>query len=182
MMSRIASNLLLSSAGMLFCSAIVPTGAALAGSVLENTQETTVGAQATYDNNWAQSFQVTGNATVNGGGASIAPFATTDALPLPLPNSGTAVLNATVSIGPNSESANFQGNVEGSASISPAGSSNSVTLNQSPIDGVPAISLDLNNQPTSSFGAITTGDNIGTAGLQVQGTRKSVTSNSLTVF
>ena len=184
-MSRIAAKLFLSTAGMLVCSISGSTEVALAGSILENTQETTVGAQATYDNNWAQSFQVTGNASVNGGAGSqsIAPFAKVDGNPVTIPNSGTAVVNASIQICQlTCNGLEAGGTVQGEASITTAGASNSVSINQSTTNGLPSITLPPSEQPSTGFGAITTGDNIGTSSLQVSGSRKSITSNTLTVF
>ena len=176
-MIRIAAKVLSSAAGMLLCAVSVTPGTALAGSVLEVTQETTVGAQATYDNNWAQSFQVTGNASVNGGVGpqSIAPFSKVEGNHVVNPNSGTAELNATVQVYEGG------GTVDGKAKITTMGASNSVTLNRES-DGVPAITIDPSEQSSAGFGAIINGDNIGTASLQVQGVRRSINSNSLTVF
>jgi hypothetical protein len=74
------------------------------------------------------------------------------------------------------------GTVQGVASITTAGASNSVSINQSTSNGLPAITLNPSEQPSTGFGAITTGDNIGTSSLQVSGSRKSITSNTLTVF
>jgi hypothetical protein len=183
-MSNIAAKALLSAAGMLLCSFGVQTGTALAGSVLENTQETTVGAQATYDNNLSQSFQVTGNASVNGGVGpqSIAPFSKVEGNHVVNPNSGTAVLDASVQICQLfCDGFEAGGAVKAEGRITTAGASNSVTLNRES-DGVPAITIDPNEQSSAGFGAIITGDNIGTASLQGQGTRRSINSNSLTVF
>jgi hypothetical protein len=185
MMSNIAAKLLFTAAGMLVCSFSVSTEAALAGPTLENTQETNVGAQATYDNNWAQSFQVTGSASVNGGTGtqSIAPFSKVDGSPVTLPNSGTAVVNASIQICQlTCNGFEAGGTVQGEASITTAGASNSVSINQSTSNGLPAITLNPSEQPSTGFGAITTGDNIGTSSLQVSGSRKSITSNTLTVF
>jgi hypothetical protein len=73
------------------------------------------------------------------------------------------------------------GAVKAEGRITTTGASNSVTLNRES-NGVPAITLNTNEQSSAGFGAIITGDNIGTASLQTQGTRRSVNSNSLTVF
>jgi hypothetical protein len=184
-MIKIAAKMLLPAAGMLLCSLSVTTGASLAGSVLENTQETTVGSQATYDNSWAQTFQVTGNVSVNGGTGtqSIAPFAQT-AASVSIPNSGTAVLNSSAQVC-QQFCVGFEagGVVSGSASITPAGQSNNITLNSSNSNGLPAITLNANDQAGGpGFGASVVGQNIGTESLQTQGTRKSITSNRLSVF
>ena len=182
-MPRSASNLLLSASGLLLSCFSLSTGAALAGSVLENTQETTVGTQATYDNSWSQSFQVTGNAGVSGGGTVISPFAQVPGASAAIPNSGTAELNASAQLCQNfCDGFEAGGSVSGSASITPAGAANSIILNSSSTTGVAAITLNPQEQPSAGFGAIITGDNIGTATLQTQGTRKSVTSNRLSVF
>lgn len=182
-MSRTASKLLTSAAGVLLLPLILPTGAALAGPTLEVTQETTVGSQATYDNNWAQTFQVTGNASVNGSSGSIAPFAQVAGAAVTLPNSGTAVLNGSAQLC-QQFCVGFEagGVVNSTGSITPAGASNNVTLNSSTSNGVPAITLKTNEQTGGSFGASVVGDNIGTASLQTQGSRKTISSNSLSVF
>ena len=183
-MIRIASKALLPAAAMLVFSIVAPSGEALAGSVLENTQETTVGSQATYDNSWAQTFQVTGNASVNGGSGAqtIAPFAQTG-ISTSIPNSGTAVLNSSAQLC-QQFCVGFEagGVVVGSASITPAGQSNNITLNSSSTNGLPAITINTNGQSTGGFGASIIGQNIGTESLQTQGTRKSITSNRLSVF
>jgi len=183
-MAKIAAKVLFHAAGVLLCSIGVTAGAGLAGSVLENTQETTVGSQATYDNSWAQTFQITGNASVNGGtGAqSISPFAQT-APSVSIPNSGTAVLNSSAQLC-QQFCVGFEagGVVAGSASITPAGQSNNITLNSSNSNGLPAITLNANQQLGGSFGASIVGQNIGTESLQTQGSRKSITSNRLSVF
>ena len=182
-MPRSASKLLLSASGLLFSCFSLSTGAALAGSVLENTQETTVGTQATYDNSWSQSFQVSGNAGVSGGGTVISPFAQVPGSTAAIPNSGTAVLNASVQICQSfCDGFEAGGSVSGSASISPTGAANSIILNSSSTNGVPAITLNPQEQPSAGFAANVIGDNIGTATLQTQGSRKSVTSNRLSVF
>ena len=186
-MSRFASKLLLVTCGMLLSPACLPTGPAMAGPTLEVTQETTVGSQATYDNNWAQTFQVTGNASVNGGSGSqtITPFAQVAGGNVTLPNSGTAVLNSSAQLC-QQFCVGFEagGVVTGTASISPVGASTTgnVTLNSSTTNGVPAITLKTNEQTGGSFGASVISDNIGTASLQTQGSRKTTTSNSLSVF
>jgi len=186
-MSRIASKWLLFASGMLICQTTMPVEPALAGPTLEVTQETTVGSQATYDNNWAQTFQVTGNASVNGGSGSqtITPFAQVAGGNVTLPNSGTAVLNSSAQLC-QQFCVGFEagGVVTGTASIAPAGASTAgnVTLNSSTTNGVPAITLKTNEQSGGSFGASVIADNIGTASLQTQGTRRTITSNSLSVF
>ena len=183
-MTKFAAKVLLHAAGMLLCSIGVTAGAGLAGSVLEVTQESTIGSQATYDNSWAQTFQVTGNASVNGGSGaqSIAPFAQTGTSTA-IPNSGTAVLNSSVQQC-QSFCLGFEagGVVVGSASITPAGQSNNITLNSSTSNGLPAITLNANQQTGGSLGASIIGQNIGTESLQTQGTRKSISSNRLSVF
>ena len=178
-----ASKLLLSASGLLLSCFSLSTVAALAGSVLENTQETTVGTQATYDNSWSQSFQVSGNAGVSGGGTVISPFAQVPGASAAIPNSGTAVLNASAQLCQNfCDGFEAGGSVSGSASITPVGAANSIILNSSSTTGVPAITLNPQGQPSAGFAANVIGDNIGTATLQTQGTRKSVTSNRLSVF
>jgi hypothetical protein len=183
MMSRITAKLLVAAAGMLLCSVSVSTGAALAGPTLENTQETTVGTQAIYDNNRGQSFQVTGNASINGSDGFIVPFSRVDSNPVTFPNSGTAVVNASVQVCQlTCTGYEGGGTVAGDAKITTSGSSNSILLNSSPTNGVTAITLETDKQPSTGFGAIITGDNIGTSSLQVQGIRRSISSNTLTVF
>jgi len=179
-MPRFSAKFLLPAAGMLLCSLSISAGTAQAGPTLETTQENTVGTQATYDNSWAQSFQVTGNASVNGVEGTITPFSAVDGVAIPVPNSGTAVVSATVDICTTCES--FTGTVTGEASISPAAAYNNINLNTSSADGVPAITLNSSQQPSAGFGAVVNGDNIGTASLQTQGTVKTINSNTLTVF
>jgi hypothetical protein len=184
-MIRIIVKVLSAAAGMLFCAFSVTPRTALAGSVLEVTQETTVGVNATYDNSWSQSFQVSGSASVNGGVGpqSISPYSKVEGNHVTLPNSGTAVVNAAVQICQLfCDGFEAGGVAQGDARITTTGASNSVTLNNSTTNGVPAITLDPNNQPAAGFAANVIGDNIGTASLQVQGTRRSINSNSLTVF
>jgi hypothetical protein len=225
-MHRIGAKKLLSASGVLLCSVGVPLGAALAGPTLENTQETTIGTQATYDNNWAQGFQISGNASVNGTAGTIAPFLKVEGVQANLPNSGTAFISSSFRICqascdsveaggavkapdeslapyskvedsqatiPNSGTAVVnasvqtcqtfcEGVVKGNAKITSSGSSNSILLNSSSTNGITAITLETDKQLSSGFGAIITGDNIGTGSLQIQGIQRSITSNSLTVF
>lgn len=154
----------------------------LAGPTLETTQNTAIGAQATFNNNWAQTFEAKGAMSTVGGG-DLLPFqlvTTTSAL---LPNSGLAELTATVS--------NLTvdgGTLDASSSIDPGqlvsgtNTPNNVVLNASPTDGLPALQITPGTADSSVIGASIIGTNIGTASLQVTGALNTSVINNLTAF
>lgn len=153
-----------------------------AGPTLETTQNTAIGAQATFNNNFAQTFEAKGAMSMVGGG-DLLPFqlvTTTSAL---LPNSGLAELTATVS---NLTVAG--GTLDTSSSIDPGklvsgtNTPNNVVLNASPTDGLPALQITPGTADSSVIGASIIGTNIGTASLQVTGALNSSVINTLTAF
>ena len=154
-----------------------------AGPTLETTQNTAIGAQATFNNNWAQTFEAKGAMSTVGGG-DLLPFqlvTTTSAL---LPNSGLAELTATVS-----NMTVDGGTLEASSSIDPGqllggtpNTPNNVVLNASESDGLPALQITPGSVESSVLGASIIGTNIGTASLQVTGALNSSVINTLTAF
>jgi hypothetical protein len=175
---------------------------------LQTTQTSTIGSVVNYDNNWAQTFSVTGGElTTTNGSAQIQPFAKVEGSDhLRFPNSGTAEFKASVT-----NLSDEGGYTSGNAQISGL-SINSVVLNPSSQNGVPAIVI-LTSSPNVGAGlkspciegtiadsscltatsptplaesvptgASIIGDNIGTESIQVTGTQSTSTTNSLTVF
>lgn len=153
-----------------------------AGPTLETTQNTAIGAQATFNNNFAQTFEAKGAMSMVGGG-DLLPFqlvTTTSAL---LPNSGLAELTATVS---NLTVAG--GTLDASSSIDPGklvsgtNTPNNVVLNASPTDGLPALKITPGTADSSVIGTSIIGTNIGTDSLQVTGSLGTSVVNTLTAF
>jgi hypothetical protein len=154
-----------------------------AGPTLETTENTAIGAQATFNNSWAQTFEVKGDMTAP---ALLQPFALVGTLPA-LPNSGLAELIATV------ENLSADGgDLEAGASINPASllsggvitSTNpeNIVLNSDPLTGLPALRISPGTTESSVIGASIIGTNIGTDTLQVTGSLGSSVLNTLTAF
>lgn len=157
--------------------------AAQAGPTLETQQSTAIGAQATFNNSWAQTFEVKGDMSITGTGTELLPFqlvTTTSAL---LPNSGLAELTATVS-----NMSVDGGTLDASASINPlklvngTNTPNNVVLNASPTNGLPALEITPGTTDSSVIGASIIGTNIGTDSLQVTGQLNTSVINTLTAF
>lgn len=160
-----------------------------AGPTLETNQSTAIGAQAVYNNSWAQTFEAKGAMSMVAGG-DLVPFAQVTSVPLP--NSGLASLIATVS------NLNSQGgNLDASASIDPVSllgltgtsvtatkqnASNNVVLNPSGGNGLPALEITPGTADSSVIGASIIGTNIGTQSLQVTGSLSTAVINTLTAF
>ena len=154
-----------------------------AGPTLETIQNTAIGAQATFNNSWAQTFEAKGEMSMVGGG-DLLPFQLVTTTSASLPNSGLAELTATVS------NLNVSGGtLEASSSIDPgqlvggtANTPNNVVLNASPTNGLPALQITPGSVESSVIGASIIGTNIGTASLQVTGALNSSVINTLTAF
>ena len=168
------------------CLVTVPFSAATAvyaGPTLETTESVGIGAQATFNNSWAQTFEATGSMTVDGA-STLAPFQQVNATSVELPTSGLAELTATVS--------NLTvrgGDMEAAASVSPTqrvgGATNipnNVVLNASTEDGLPALRITPGTTESSVVGASIIGTNIGTEVLQVTGSLNTTVINTLTAF
>lgn len=154
-----------------------------AGPTLETTQNTAIGAQATFNNSWAQTFEAKGAMSMVNGG-ELLPFQLIETTSAKLPNSGLAQLTATVS--------NMNvggGTLDASSSINPAqlvggttNTPNNVVLNASPTNGLPALEITPGITDSSVIGASIIGTNIGTASLQVTGALNTSVINNLTAF
>lgn len=160
------------------------TTAVYAGPTLETTESVGIGAQATFNNSWAQTFEATGSMTVDGASTQLAPFQQVNATSVELPTSGLAELTATVS--------NLTvrgGDMEAAASVDPTqrvgGATNipnNVVLNNSATDGLPALRITPGTTESSVVGASIIGTNIGTEVLQVTGSLNTTVINTLTAF
>lgn len=166
-----------------------------AGPTLETIQNTAIGAQATFNNSWAQTFEAKGSMTVPGSTPTnlLTPFAAPTTPVLTLPNSGLASLQAEVSnlagsggiLGADSQLgvANPLSTTGGTAvSGGTAASASGVVLNQSSTDGLPALRITPGTADSSVIGASIIGTNIGSASLQVTGALNTSVINTLTAF
>jgi hypothetical protein len=154
-----------------------------AGPTLETNQNTAIGAQATFNNSWAQTFEVKGAQTMVSGG-DLLPFQLIETTSAKLPNSGLAELTATVT----NLSLNG-GTLDASSSIDPltqvggtTNTPNNVVLNASPTNGLPALEIAPGTTASSVIGASIIGTNIGTNTLQVTGSLSTNVINTLTAF
>ena len=154
-----------------------------AGPTLETIQNTAIGAQATFNNSWAQTFEAKGAMSIAAGG-DLLPFQLVTTTSAPLPNSGLAELTATVS-----NLTVSGGTLDASSSVDPgqlvggtANTPNNVVLNASPTNGLPALKITPGNVESSVIGASIIGTNIGSASLQVTGALNSSVINTLTAF
>ena len=152
-----------------------------AGPTLETRESTSIGAQATFNNSWGQTFEATGSMSIEGG--KLLPFQLVETTSALLPNSGLAELTATVS-----EMTVDGGKLEASASINPLllvngnNTPNNVVLNASPTNGLPALEITPGTGDSSVIGASIIGTNIGTDTLQVTGALTTTVINTLTAF
>jgi hypothetical protein len=149
-----------------------------AGPTLETQQNTAIGAQATFNNSWAQTFEAKGSMTVPSG--VLIPFSqVTPLATLVLPNSGLAELTATVS-----NMTVSGGTVDGSASVDPSSGpgTNNIVLNARGGNGLPALQITPGTADSSVIGASIIGTNIGTDTLQVTGSLNTTVINTLTAF
>ena len=154
-----------------------------AGPTLETIQNTAIGAQATFNNSWAQTFEAKGAMSIVGG-SYLLPFEQVTNTIVPLPNSGLASLTATVS-----SMTVDGGTVEGRSFVNPEGqvngtaiNANNVVLNPSNTNGLPALQITPGTTDASVIGASIIGTNIGTASLQVTGALNNSVINTLTAF
>lgn len=155
-----------------------------AGPTLENRQNTAIGAQSTFNNSWAQTFEATGAMSMAGGATQLLPFQQVSVTSAPLPNSGLAELTATVSALTVSG-----GTLNGSSSVNPeqllggtTGKPNNIVLNANSTSGLPALQIAPGTTPSSVIGASIIGTNIGTDTLQVTGSLSTTVINTLTAF
>jgi hypothetical protein len=169
-----------------------------AGPTLETNQNTAIGAQATFNNSWAQTFEAKGSMTVNNATPTslLSPFAAPTSPVLTLPNSGLASLQAEVSnlaVSGGNLGADSQLGIANSldTSATPAGSvvtggtaasGSGVVLNQDAANGLPALRITPGTADSSVIGASIIGTNIGTASLQVTGALNTSVINTLTAF
>ncbi|MFU8884066.1 MAG: hypothetical protein ACNA8O_01250 [Cyanobacteriota bacterium] len=173
---RVAGSLLASCAAL---TALGSATAAQAGPTLETRESTSIGAQATFNNSWAQTFEAKGSMGISGAGTLLAPFTQVEVDPIILPNSGLAELSAVVS-GMTVDG----GTLEASASVDPAAGpgTNGIVLNASTTDGLPALTIAPGTADSSVIGASIIGTNIGTDTLQVTGALNTTVINTLTAF
>lgn len=166
-----------------------------AGPTLETIQNTAIGAQATFNNSWAQTFEAKGAMTVPGATPAnlLTPFAAPTTPVLTLPNSGLASLQAEVSnlagsggiLGADSQlgiASPLSTSRDTVVSGGMAASGSGVVLNQSSTDGLPALRITPGTADSSVIGASIIGTNIGSASLQVTGALNSSVINTLTAF
>ncbi|MCP9778147.1 MULTISPECIES: hypothetical protein [unclassified Cyanobium] len=156
-----------------------------AGPTLETTENSAIGAQATFNNNWAQTFEAKGAMSIDiAGDGVLLPFEQLTTTPALLPNSGLASLTATVSNmtvdGGTLDASSFV-NPEATVNGNPI-NPNSVVLNTSTTNGLPALQITPGTTDSSVIGASIIGTNIGTASLQVTGSLNTSVINNLTAF
>lgn len=142
---------------------------------LESTDTTSIGASATFNNSWAQTFEATGTLGVDGG-AHFKPFAAVEH-PISLPNSGLAELSATVT-----GLSKSGGSVEATAFIDATSSTNNLTLNADEHVGLGSLTITPDTAADSTIGASVIGTNIGTDEIQVTGVRTRSVINDLSAF
>lgn len=155
-----------------------------AGPTLETQESTAIGAQATFNNSWAQTFEAKGAMSIDGGGL-LAPFAAVGVAidPVILPNSGLAELTATVS-----NMTVRGGDLDASASVNPLklvhgdNNANNIVLNSDTTNGLPSLRITPGAEENSVIGASIIGTNIGTETLQVTGSISTTVINTLTAF
>ena len=154
-----------------------------AGPTLETRESSAIGAQAFYNNSWAQTFEAKGSMTVPLNTNLLAPFQLVENDSVQLPTSGLAELTATVS------ALTLAGGVlDADASVNPtqrvggANNPNNVVLNANPTTGLPALAITPGTADSSVIGASIIGTNIGTESLQVTGSLSTAVINTLTAF
>lgn len=168
-----------------------------AGPTLETTESSAIGAQATFNNSWAQTFEAKGSMTIDSaGGGVLRPFqqvtgpsdeqlsiSPTSISPALLPNSGLAELVATVA-----NLSSTGGDLQAAASIDSgellggSNNPNNIVFNTSNVNGLPALEITPGTLPNSVIGASIIGTNIGASTLQVTGSLTSTVINTLTAF
>lgn len=151
-----------------------------AGPSLETTQNTAIGAQATFNNNWAQTFEVKGAMSVEGDPTfALIPFQAISPDIIEVPTSGLAIISANVSdlvVGGGTLGANAEIGVTDTSGI---------ILNASEVSGsggLPLLRLKPGATDSSVIGASIIGTNIGTDTLQVTGSLSTNVINNLTAF
>ena len=156
---------------------ILLTGQASAQS-LETTDSISIGASATFNNSWAQTFEATGTLDTNQASGNVTIFEALDpSTAIVVPNSGLAELSATVSA-----LEQDGGELTASASIdSGTGSENNLVLNGG-TNGAASILITPDNTTVTTIGASIIGTNIGTDEMQVTGVRTRTAINDLSVF
>jgi hypothetical protein len=164
--------------------ALASSTAAQAGPTLETRENAAIGAQATFNNNWAQTFEAKGSMSVPGNADLLAPFQLVQPTSVVLPTSGLAELTATVT-----NMSVTGGNLDADASVNPAqlvggapNNANNVVLNASPTTGLPALQIAPGSSDSSVIGASIIGTNIGTDTLQVTGSLNTTVINTLSAF
>jgi hypothetical protein len=179
-----------------------------AGPTLETRENMAIGAQATFNNNWAQTFEAKGSMNVEGSTVEspilLAPFAFVgvENTPVIIPNAGLAQLTATVT-----EMTVNGGQLEAAASVNPlfllsldgtqdiedpdimapsstsasttSQTGNNIVLNSSVYDGLPALRITPGTTDSSVIGASIIGTNIGSDSLQVTGSISTTVINTL---
>jgi hypothetical protein len=170
-------------AACLLSASLCSLPAAEAGPTLETRENSAIGAQATFNNSWAQTFEATGSMSMVGDAGELLPFQLVETTSALLPNSGLAELTATVT----NMSVNG-GQLDAASSINPlllvngTNNPNNVVLNASPTDGLPALQITPGTTNSSVIGASIIGTNIGTDTLQVTGSLSTTVINTLTAF
>ena len=172
---------------LMLCTALVvacAAPAAKAGPTLETRENVAIGAQATFNNNWAQTFEAKGSMAVPSNADLLNPFQLVQPTSVVLPTSGLAELTATVT-----NMTVTGGNLDADASVNPAqlvggasNNANNVVLNASPTTGLPALQIAPGGADSSVIGASIIGTNIGTDTLQVTGSLNTTVINTLTAF
>lgn len=158
--------------------------AAHAGPTLETRENAAIGAQATFNNSWAQTFEAKGSMSVPSNADLLAPFQLVQPASVVLPTSGLAELTATVvDLSVRGGELNAQGSVDplqlvGGGSNNP----NNVVLNANSVNGLPALQISPGTAESAVIGASIIGTNIGTDSLQVTGSLNSTVINTLTAF
>lgn len=157
---------------------------AFAGPTLETTENSAIGAQATFNNSWAQTFEAKGSMSIDTTEGVLVPFQQVTTPLVSLPNSGLAELVATVT-----NLSSDGGNLEAAASINPGvlvdgtdTPNNIIVLSASEVNGLPALQINPGTADSSVIGASIIGTNIGTDTLQVTGSLGSSVVNTLTAF
>jgi len=142
---------------------------------LESTEGSAIGAQATFNNNWAQTFEVTGPLGDTG---TIKPFSSVSSSHLSLPDAGLASLQAEVR-----KLSQVGGVLEATGDVTADSTSTGLLLNLDAHDGVPSIKLTPDPAVTdSTIGASVIGTSIGVESLQVTGSSTNTVINQLSAF
>jgi len=150
-----------------------------AGPTLETRESTAIGAQATFNNSWAQTFEAKGSMTSVNPGGLLQPFSQVPGTSIlgistiRLPNSGLAELVATV------DNLSVKGgDLTAEGQVSSQGV-NGVVINSSTVNGLPSLRITPGTADSSVIGASIIGTNIGTESLQVTGSLNTTVINTL---